>query len=60
MISNSIIKDLNPDNVKGTGTIIFLVFTFSAWLLGGMVLGIFPAVFLIETGPKEQSRAVPA
>ncbi|MET0950441.1 MAG: MFS transporter [Pseudomonas sp.] len=91
MIPYSIIKEVNPDNVKGsaTGAINFLVFTFSAlltpvfgyllarlaagnpltlpvfqqagaWLLGGIVLAILLAIFLIETGPKGKSRAVPA
>ena len=34
MLPYSVIKEVNPDNVKGnaTGAINFLVFTFSAWL----------------------------
>jgi len=90
MIPYSIIKEVNPDNVKGsaTGAINFLVFTFSAlltpvfghllariaagnaltlrvfqeagvWLLGGIVIAIVLAVFLIETGPKGKAKTTP-
>jgi MFS family permease len=87
MIPYSIIKEVNPDNVKGsaTGAINFLVFTFSAlltpvfghllariaagnpltlpvfqaagaWLLGGIVIAMVLAVFLLETGPKGRAK----
>jgi MFS family permease len=87
MIPYSIIKEVNPDNVKGsaTGAINFLVFTLSAlltpvfghllarlaggasltlpvfqqagaWLLGGIVVAIVLALFLLETGPKGRAK----
>ena len=88
MIPYSIIKEVNPDEVKGsaTGAINFLVFTLSAllapaygWLLsnlsgggkltlavfqdastvgvGGIVLAIFLALFIRETGHKGHPAA---